>query len=274
MLSKLKRIFRRYLTVKVVSAARVPVFNGSLLTGKVALVVGASGGIGSAIARSFVANGCKVVATGTNRQKLDALRAELGEDRVASLITDVKDVSGFDAAIASSASLFGPLDVLAYCSGAHSGKPFGSVDERTWDSIIDVNLKGMYFMCQSFAAYLIANKRRGHILTVGSASCAKPGWTPYEISKNGVRALTLGLADKLIEHGIVVNGIAPGPVATPMLGKANADDLAWPGNPTGRMCAPEEIANWATFLVSDMGDMVVGDSFFVSGGSGTICLDK
>ena len=121
---------------------------------------------------------------------------------------------------------------------------------------------------------MIKNHIEGHILNVGSASCAKPGWTPYEISKNGVKALTLGFADKLIGNGIVVNSIAPGPVSTPLLGKTDTSDIAWPGNPTGRMCTSAEIANWIVFMVSDMGKMVIGDTFFVSGGSGTICLDK
>ena len=121
---------------------------------------------------------------------------------------------------------------------------------------------------------MIENHIKGHILIVSSASSAKPGWTPYEISKNGVKALTLGFADKLIKHGIVVNSIAPGPVSTPMLGKNDTSDIAWEGNPTGRMSTPAEIANWALFMVSDIGNMVVGDTFYISGGSGTICLDK
>ena len=139
---------------------------------------------------------------------------------------------------------------------------------------MDVNLKSMYFACQEVANYMINNKIKGHILNVSSASSAKPGWTPYEISKNAVRALTLGFADKLVKHGIVVNAIAPGPVSTPMLKNMDKEDISWQGNPTGRMSTPAEIANWVVFMASDMGNMIIGDTFFISGGSGTICIDK
>lgn len=111
---------------------------------------------------------------------------------------------------------------------------------------------------------------------MSSASALKPGWTPYEISKRAVNGLTLGFADKLIRYGIVVNGIAPGPTATPMLGKVvDGDlDLEWNANPSGRMSTVEEIANLALFMVSDLGNGIVGDTFFLTGGSGTICIDK
>ena len=116
------------------------------------------------------------------------------------------------------------------------------------------------------------NKVKGNILNVSSASALKPGWTPYEISKSGVKSLTLGVAAKLIKHGITVNAIAPGPVATKMIGMENSCDLAWPANPAGRVATPEEIGNMAVFMVSDSGKLIVGDTFYMTGGSGTISL--
>lgn len=105
-----------------------------------------------------------------------------------------------------------------------------------------------------------------------SSSALRPAWTPYQMSKWAVRGLTLGLADALLPHGIVVNAIAPGPVATPMLGKCEGDSIENPQGPCGRYAMPSEIANLAVFMVSGMGDLIVGDTFYMTGGSGTIDL--
>lgn len=86
--------------------------------------------------------------------------------------------------------------------------------------------------------------------------------------------MTLGVARELVKYGIVVNCLAPGPTATPMLNFQDGQQINWEGNPSGRVAMPEEIANWAVFLVSDLGNLVVGDSLYVTGGSGTICIDK
>lgn len=123
---------------------------------------------------------------------------------------------------------------------------------------------------------MIKNKIRGHILNVSSASALRPAWTPYQISKWGIRGFTLGLADTLLPFGIVVNAIGPGPTATHMLDGIVSEE----GNlnsitcPAGRIATTEEIANLAVFMVSGMGDMIVGDTYYITGGSGIISLHK
>lgn len=268
----LKKFLRRYLTARVVTPVLTPVYHGRLLEGKKAMIVGA-GGIGKSLAESFLANGCEVTITGTNRDKLAKTCQSLGGKNVQSVVLDVTDIRAMQDTIWNTANKIGNLDIFVYAAGIHGQETFGNVTEETWDSVLNVNLKGMYFADQVIADYMKKRKIRGHILNISSASCNKPGWTPYEISKNGVKALTLGLADKLIPFGIVVNSIAPGPVATPML-NLTRENLAWSGNPCGRAATPEEIANIAMIMVSEMGNLIVGDTFFVSGGSGTICLDK
>ena len=272
MLGKIKRFIRKYLTVKVVTVEKTPVYRGRLLEGKKAIIVGA-GGIGKALAESFLTNGCEVMVTGTNPEKLNKTCQSLGEGNVQGVVLDVTDTKSMQDIIWNAADRLGGLDIFVYAAGIHGHDPFGSVTEETWDSVMDINLKGMYFADQAAANYMKKQGIKGHILNVSSASCNKPGWTPYEISKNAVKALTLGFADKLIPVGIVVNSIAPGPVATPML-NVSEENLAWAGNPCGRVATPEEIANVALVMVSDMGNLVVGDTFFVSGGSGTVCLDR
>ena len=170
--------------------------------------------------------------------------------------------------------IYDKIDILVNSAGVHCKDIFGNVSISEWDNVMNINLKGVYFMTQTVANYMVDNGIKGHILNVSSASCAKPGWTPYEISKSALKSMTCGFAHKLIPYGIVVNSIAPGPVATEMLGRGAGDNLKWEGNPTGRMATAEEIANLAVTMVSDLGDLIVGDTYFISGGSGTICLDK
>ena len=270
----LKRLIKKYFVSREIVATEVPVFEGELLKNKTALIIGGSGGIGTATAKAFVANGCRVVIVGTNESKLKNVCKEIGGNDTQYIVADISKIDQVQTSVDKAVAILEKIDIFVHCAGVHCHESFGNVTEETWDRVLDINLKSTYFYCQYISEHMIKNNIKGHILNVGSASCAKPGWTPYEISKNAVRAITLGFADKLIPHGIVVNSIAPGPVSTPMLGKVDTSNIAWPGNPTGRMSTPAEIANWILFMVSDMGNMVVGDTFFVSGGSGTICLDK
>lgn len=273
MLSKIKKYILNNLVREKITPIKTPVYEGQLLIGKVAMIIGGSGGIGQGIAERFIANGCRVILSGTNEEKLSSLCRKFG-DKSRYIVLDVQVVESLHKKILEASDFFGKIDIFVYSAGVHGYDQFGSVTEYTWNKIMDINLKGMYFLCQEAANYMISNKIQGHILNISSASCTKPGWTPYEISKWGVRSMTLGLADKLIKNGIVVNSIAPGPVATAMLGRETGDNLTWQGNPSGRMATIEEIGNLAVFMVSSMGTLIVGDTYFISGGSGTICIDK
>lgn len=275
-MSIIKKIVRKYFTRNVVQSIRTPVFQGNLVQDNIALVIG-GGGIGEAIASALLENGASIIVSGRNQDKLERICHKLDEHKkgnsIDTVLLDVNDISSIEEAIQNAWNIHGRIDILVYSAGVHGNDTFGAVSESTWNDVLNTNLKGMYFVDQAVANLMVKNNVHGHILNVGSASCAKPGWTPYEISKSAVRSLTLGFADKLIQHGIVVNSIAPGPVATSMLG-LNGENLSWPGNPTGRVATPEEIANIAVMMVSSMGDLIVGDTFFVSGGSGTICIDR
>lgn len=272
-MSGIKSVIKNLIVREKITPLQIPVYEGKLLSSKTALIFGGSGGIGQGIAECFVANGCKVVISGTNKEKLKKICSKIG-DQAQYIIVDINNVSEIHDGILKAVEVLGKIDILVNSAGVHCHENFGSISEETWDKVIDINLKGMYFACQEIASYMIKNKIKGHILNVSSASCAKPGWTPYEISKWGVRGMTLGFADKLIKKGIVVNSIAPGPVATAMLGRDACDNLTWEGNPSGRMATPEEIANLAVFMVSGLGDLIVGDTYFISGGSGTTCINK
>lgn len=118
-----------------------------------------------------------------------------------------------------------------------------------------------------------AHQIKGNILNIASSSSLRPAVSAYTLSKWGIRGLTLGLAKTLAPYGITVNGVAPGPTATPMLMKGDRHNITHDGLPAGRYALPEEIANMALFLVSDMGRMVVGDIVYMTGGAALLTFE-
>lgn len=243
----------------------------NLLENKIALVLGGTGGIGLAIAEAFVEAGAKVIIAGTREDKIQKAIGKIGENSKGIQI-DLRKVKTFEQKVLEASKQFneGKIDILVNCAGVHGDQCFGKVSEETWDSVLDVNLKGLFFMTQAVGNYMKKNNIQGHILNVSSAAALKPGYTPYEISKSGVKSFTLGAAAELIPYGIVVNAIAPGPVATEMLGRKEGDTLYTDCVPSKRFATPLEIAQLAVIMVSDMCNLVIGDTFYISGGSGTI----
>lgn len=124
------------------------------------------------------------------------------------------------------------------------------------------------FVSQKIAKYFVENKIKGHILNISLSTGGEPGWSAYRISKQAIENLTLGLAQKLSPYGIFVNGIAPGSTATNLLNYKDGDSIATRDNVIGRMMMPDEIATYAKMLVSDLGNMVVGETIYISGGRG------
>ena len=256
---------------KNIISINIPKNQGNLLENKVALVVGGTGGIGAAIAEAFIEAGAKVIISGTKEEKVKNLLEKFG-DSARGILIDLNKVSVFDNKVSQAVALFpeNRIDILVNCAGVHGDQKFGTVSETTYDSVMNTNLKGMFFMTQAVSNYMKEKKIKGHILNVSSAAALKPGYTPYEISKSGVRSFTLGAAAELIPYGIIVNAIAPGPVATPMLGRKEEDTLYTDCIPAKRFATPSEIGQLAVIMVSDMCNLVVGDTFYISGGSGTI----
>lgn len=249
----------------------IPIQSTNLLENKVALIVGGTGGIGVGIAEAFISAGAKVIISGRREASVKKTLEKIGFD-AKGVVLDLNKVSEFENVLNQALSLSNEhrIDILVNCAGAHGNEKFGEVSEKTWDSILDTNLKGMFFMTQTVSNYMIHNKIKGHILNVSSAGALKPGYTPYEISKSGVASFTRGAAAELIQYGIVVNAIGPGPVATAMLNRNDGDTLYTDCVPSKRFATPLEIGQLAVIMVSDMCDLVVGDTWYISGGSGTI----
>lgn len=248
----------------------VPVLDTKLLQGRKALITGGSGGIGLAIAESFLKAGAEVVIAGRNANKLETAVRHLGAfGDVATVLLDVTTPDKF-ADILGSLKAF---DILVNNAGYVGGGSFGNTMQSEYDRVLDTNLRGAYFLSQEVSKKWIADGVRGNILNVCSASSLRPGNSPYILSKWGLRSLTVGMARELIRHGIVVNGIAPGCTNTQQFCAEGRVDITNPGNPTHRFVTMQEVANLAVVMVSDLARMVVGDVLFVTGGAGITTYD-
>ncbi|WP_455665410.1 SDR family NAD(P)-dependent oxidoreductase [Phocaeicola sp.] len=241
-----------------------------LLKSKVALITGGSGGIGFAIAESFIKSGCRVIITGTNIEKLKDCCLKLGSHS-RYLQLELNKVETFKTKVREASHFFGSIDILVNSAGVFSTKNiFINVEENEYDNIMSINLRGTYFITQTIANYMIDKQIKGHILMVSSQSALEPAWSPYRLSKCALNGITKGIAQQLLTHGIIVNGIGPGPTATAMQDYEEGDSIFSTGNSVGRYTMPEELAIYAKYLVSDMGNMIIGDTLYLSGGRGII----
>lgn len=240
-----------------------------MLEGKVALISGGSGGIGISIAKELHACGCKVILGGTNASKLEKCKEQFSDGGVESVIFNLSNTDSIVPTIKEAEGKFGAIDIFVNSAGVHSENAnFWTMTPAEYDRIMDINLKGVYFACIEMAKYWKGNHRKGHILLISSSRGSEPAWSPYGISKWGINGMTKGLAEILTPEGIIVNAIAPGSTATPLLGIHEGDSIYSEDNKLGRMIVPDEIATYAKLLVSDAGDMLAGETIHISGGRG------
>lgn len=253
-----------------------------LLKGRTALITGGTSGIGFHIAKAFLRSGATVVITGRTEKRLQNACTELSgtdiyNNRLFGVVMDNTRVELFQDRFQTvlmqlSENGLSHIDILVNNAGV-LGDSFPNATEKEFDKVIDTNLKGVFFLSQQVGKYMKENHIEGNILNVGSSSCLRPAISAYTLSKWGIRGLTLGLAKSLAPYGITVNGIAPGPTATPMLLQNGLDNIANNNSPIGRYVLPEEVANMAVILVSSMGRTIVGDMIYMTGGAGNITYD-
>lgn len=181
--------------------------------------------------------------------------------------------SKFKTNLEEAVNLFGKINILVNSAGIHSTNPiqdYFSFSEEEYDKILEINLKGIFFFTREVANYMIKNKIKGHILNISSSTALEPAWSPYRLSKWALNGFTKGLADRLLEYGIIVNGIAPGSTATRLLNYEEGQSIMTKDNPANRYIMPEEVAEYAKMLVSELGDMIIGETILISGGRGNI----
>ena len=265
--------------IKQISANIFELSPSELLTGRCALITGGSSGIGYAIAEAFVRAGAMVVITGRNEEKItkavDALNNGRKKKCAYGVQMDVRNVSqireSFNEIIYK--NLCGsPIDILVNNAGIMGHFGITGVSEDEFEEVIETNIKGPFFLSSLFGQYLKDNHIEGNILNIASSSSLRPANSAYGISKWGLRGFTQGLAKSLIPYGITVNGLAPGPTATPMVLDDINSGIQRKGL-FGRHIMPEEIANMAVVLVSGIGKAVVGDIVYMTGGYGLLTTD-
>lgn len=276
--SILKRVLKAIQPTTVVTANVQVLQPSDYLKGRVALVTGGTSGIGYAIAKAYLNAGANVIITGRTEERLVkaceslTFSIEMG-GKCNFLVLDNQDIESIPDKIKEAVSLFGRIDILVNNAGV-LGAYISNATEVDYDAVLDTNLKGVFFLSKEIGHYFKNNNLKGNILNIASSSSVRPAASAYTISKWGIRGLTIGLAKILAPYGITVNGLAPGQTATPMLrSNSETDNIAAPSTPIGRFALPEEIANMAVILVSDMGRLIMGDIVYMTGGAGILSND-
>ncbi len=238
------------------------------LDGKPALVTGASGGIGAAIARAMHAQGALVVLSGTRRDALEALAAELGE-RAHVCPADLRDASEPDGLIETAEQLVGPLHILVNNAGMTRDMLALRMSDQDWQAVLDVDLSAPFRLTRAVLRGMV-RRRAGRIINISSivGATGNAGQANYAAAKAGLVGLSKALAQEVASRGVTVNVVAPGFVATPMtdkLGEAQRGKLA-EAIPLRRMGQPDDIAAAVVYLASDEAGWVTGATLHVNGG--------
>ena len=238
------------------------------LTGKCALVTGASGGIGAEIARALHGAGATVGLSGTRVEPLEALAAELG-DRAHVLPCNLSDNDAVAALPKQAAEAMGPVDVLVNNAGITRDNLFMRMSDEEWQAVLNVNLTSTFRLCKGVIRGMM-KARWGRIVNISSVvgATGNPGQANYAASKAGVIGMSKSLAYEVASRGITVNAVAPGFIATAMTDSLTDDQKAaiMGQIPTGRMGTPQEIASAVLYLASNEAGYVNGTTLHVNGG--------
>jgi 3-oxoacyl-[acyl-carrier protein] reductase len=242
------------------------------LTGKNALVTGASGGIGTQIARDLHAAGAVVGLSGTRVDPLQALADELGE-RAHVLPCNLSDAEAVTALPKQAAEAMGSVDILVNNAGITRDNLFMRMSDDEWSSVIDVNLTSTMRLCKGVLRGMM-KARWGRIVNISSVvgATGNPGQANYAASKAGMVGMSKSLAYEVASRGITVNCVAPGFIETAMTDTLNdAQKEAILGNiPAGRMGAPTEIGSAVLYLASPEAGYITGTTLHVNGGMAMI----
>ena len=243
------------------------------LKDKVALVTGATGGIGGAIAEAFGLAGARVFLHGRNPVKLAALTQEFNEKGIETrhAALDISAAGNAQTLVDAVLRELGTIDILVNSAGINRPEPAETVSEKNWDDVMDINLKALFFVTQA-AGKVMIKKGGGKIVHISSQAglVALPLRAAYCSSKGGLNQLTRTLAMEWAPHRINVNAVAPTFVETPFTKEMFMDEnfkrYVLDSIPLGRMATPEEVAYATLFLASNLADMITGHVLTVDGG--------
>ncbi|HEX6125902.1 MAG TPA: glucose 1-dehydrogenase [Pyrinomonadaceae bacterium] len=248
---------------------------------KIAVVTGASSGIGRATAALFANNGSEVIAFGRNEGELNALREETRNDSgsVKIHLGDITELSQIDRLVSETLDQFGRIDVLVNAAGIIKS---GSLENTTldeWDKMMNINLRSVFYLMQKCVPHMVAGK--GNIVNVSSVTGTRafPNVLAYCVSKAAVDQLTRCSALELAEKGIRVNAVNPGVVVTNLHKRGGMSDEDYEKflvnakntHPLGRPGTPEEVAELIYFLASDNASWITGATYAIDGGRAQTC---
>lgn len=243
------------------------------LKGRVALVTGASSGIGKAIARTYSEAGASVLLVARRAAELEAARREIESSggKAACIACDLTDRGALADCAARAASFFGAPDILVSAAGVNIRKPMLEITAADWDASLKLNLDAPFFLSQRLAPAMI-EKRWGRIINIASLQSVRAFGNsgPYGASKGGVMQLTRAQAEAWSKHGVNTNAIAPGFFATPLTAAVANDPARWKNMAAstfiGRNGELDDLRGTAIFLASRASDYVTGQTIFVDGG--------
>jgi len=246
------------------------------LTGRVALVTGTSRGLGQGFARALARAGADLALTSRDKGTLDAFAREmeaLGR-RVFCAELDVRELNSIKHAIAAIEAHFGKIDILVNNAGCNIRKPALEVSWDDWNTVLDTNLRGSFFVAQAVAPGMI-ERGYGRIINIGSVTCVAgyAGLGPYGASRGGIRQLTMSLADDWGRHGVTVNCLAPGWFETRQ-NRVLYENAAWVEYlkdriPLKRPGHPDDLDGAVVFLASESSRYITGQTLLVDGGIST-----
>ncbi len=242
------------------------------LTGKTALVTGASGGLGGAITQALHAQGATVALSGTRREALDAVSAQLGE-RTVVLVSNLADPSAVEQLAKDAEAKLGSLDILVNNAGLTRDGLVLRMKDEDWQTVLDVNLTAAFRLSRA-ALRGMMKRRWGRIINITSivGVTGNPGQVNYAASKAGMIGMSKSLAQEVASRGITVNCIAPGFITSAMTEVLSDEQKAklLSGIPVGRMGEPDEIAAAVVYLASAEAAYVTGQTLHVNGGMAMI----
>jgi len=238
------------------------------LEGKVALVTGASRGIGKAIAELLVERGATVVGTATSESGAEAISAYLGENGKG-IALNVTDVDSIESVLKTINTEFGGIDILVNNAGITRDNLLMRMKDDEWSDILDTNLTSIFRMSKAVLRGMM-KKRNGRIINVGSVvgTMGNAGQANYAAAKAGVIGFTKSMAREVASRGVTVNTVAPGFIETDMTKALNDEQRAatLAQVPAGRLGDPREIASAVAFLASPEGAYITGETLHVNGG--------
>ena len=242
------------------------------LTGRTALVTGATGGIGGAVAKALHAQGAPVAISGTRREVLDKLAGELSE-RAHVLPCNLADTAEVEALVPAAEKTMGQLDILVANAGITRDNLFVQLRDEDWDEVINVNLTATFRLARA-ATKLMMRKRFGRIIAITSVVgvTGNPGQANYTASKAGLIGLIKTLGAEYARRNVTANCIAPGFIKTPMTDALNEKqrEAILARVPAGRLGTPEDVAAAAVYLASNEAAYVTGQTIHINGGMAMI----